>query len=560
MAVYGEDTGGAVIAGRYRIGARLGRGGMGTVWRAEDMLLAREVAVKELHLDAGLTSVEARLLRERTVREARTVAQVAHPNVLVVHDVVEQDGRPWIVMELIDGRSLAEQIGTDGPLSAREAARIGLALLGALRAAHARGVQHRDLKPANVLVESGTGRVVLMDFGIAQVPGATTISQTGAFVGSPEYTAPERMEGRPNGHAADLWSLGVLMCAAVEGRTPFQRDNLAGVLHAVAMAELELPDSVAPLRPLVEGLLQREPASRLGADEAERLLRAYLDTGSMPTGEPESLSGLWPAPGPDGAAASPTDGSAGPQHWPEAGGAAGSSAREADTPVAPVRPGGPAPRAGRGRILFVAALLAAGVLGGGVAAAVLLGTAGGGGTERDGGQEQGGKPSPGEGPGGNGPGKGGSSGRVPEGYRMVDDASGFRGAVPAGFTRSYEPPRVYYYSPGKDIRIGVHIQDAEARGAVAVMRQAHQEGPRNYRGYRDGSVRTTRQHGQPGAVWTFVWDGTAKDGGPRQTYDQSWDEAGKMYDVWVSAPVGRKVKAESHFRTLLRTFARTAPQ
>ncbi|NGO73368.1 serine/threonine-protein kinase, partial [Streptomyces boncukensis] len=281
-----ESTESTGLAGRYRIGERLGRGGMGTVWRAWDELLGRQVAVKELRLDEGPSEQEARKLREHTLREARTVAQLGHPNVLVVHDVVEQDGRPWIVMELVDGQSLADRIGAEGPLEPREAARVGLALLAALRAAHGRGVQHRDVKPANVLLEAETGRVVLTDFGIARVTGLTTISETGGVVGSPEYMAPERLSGQRAGPAADLWSLGVLLCAAVEGETPFHRETLTGVVHAVALEEIRLPGSAAELLPVVRGLLDRDAESRTGPDEAEALLRAYLDTGRMPDAAP----------------------------------------------------------------------------------------------------------------------------------------------------------------------------------------------------------------------------------------------------------------------------------
>lgn len=184
-----------MIAGRYRLEARIGRGGMGVVWRASDQLLGRRVAVKELVLDETLSADEARRQKDRTLREARAVAQLRHPNVIVVHDVVEHGERPYIVMELIEGGSLADRLSRTGPVDAREAARIGIALLGALRVAHAAGVLHRDLKPANVLVEAGSERVVLTDFGIAQVSGATTLTETGSFVGSPEYTAPERMAG-----------------------------------------------------------------------------------------------------------------------------------------------------------------------------------------------------------------------------------------------------------------------------------------------------------------------------------------------------------------------------
>ncbi|CAM5598206.1 Serine/threonine-protein kinase PknD [Streptomyces rimosus subsp. rimosus] len=256
MGSFGGE--GRLIAGRYRLGERLGRGGMGTVWRATDELLARQVAVKVLHVDeepgerGGVTRAggpDAAAQRERAVREARTVARIRHPNVIVVHDVVEQDGRAWIVMELVDGQSLADRLIGGGPLAPREVARIGLALLGALRASHTLGVLHRDIKPANVLLEEGTGRVVLTDFGVAKVSGSTTLTESGGFVGSPEYTAPERMAGRPAGPAADLWSVGVLLCAALSGETPFRRDSLGGVLSAVMDDEIELSEPARPSWP-----------------------------------------------------------------------------------------------------------------------------------------------------------------------------------------------------------------------------------------------------------------------------------------------------------------------
>ncbi|WP_244943592.1 serine/threonine-protein kinase, partial [Streptomyces inhibens] len=280
MGIFGGE--GRLIGGRYRLGIRLGRGGMGTVWRATDELLGRQVAVKELHLDEGTAEPESRVQRERAMREARTVARIKHPHVIVVHDIVEQDGRPWIVMELVEGASLADRLLSGGPVAPREAARIGIALLGALRAAHTRGVLHRDIKPANVLMESGTGRVVLTDFGIAQVPGVTTLTDAGGFVGSPEYTAPERMAGRGTGPEADLWSLGVLLCAALSGESPFHRDSLGGVLHAVVYDEIQLQESARPLRAVVDGLLERDPERRMDVTETERLLRGYLQSGRAP--------------------------------------------------------------------------------------------------------------------------------------------------------------------------------------------------------------------------------------------------------------------------------------
>jgi len=278
-----------VIAGRYRLEARLGRGGMGVVWRATDQLLGRGVAVKELPLDETLSATDARRQRDRTLREARALAQLSHPHIIVVHDVVEDDERPYIVLELIDGPSLADRITDQGPVDAMEAARIGIDLLGALRAAHTAGVLHRDLKPANVLLENGTDRVVLTDFGIARVSGATTLTETGSFVGSPEYTAPERMSGARTGPEGDLWSLGALLCTALSGESPFRRDSLGGVLHAVVVDEIRPPAQAGPILPVVRGLLERDPDRRLDADRAERMLRAFRETGRTPESAPPGL-------------------------------------------------------------------------------------------------------------------------------------------------------------------------------------------------------------------------------------------------------------------------------
>ncbi|WP_326688515.1 protein kinase [Streptomyces sp. NBC_01795] len=615
-----------VIAGRYRIGERLGRGGMGTVWRAHDELLGRHVAVKELHLEDGHSPEETRRLRERTLREARTVAQVGHPNILVLHDVVEQDERPWIVMELVEGRSLAELIAAEGPVTPQEAARIGLALLGALRAAHRVGILHRDIKPANVLLEDGSGRVVLTDFGIARVAGLTTISDTGSLFGSPEYMAPERLAEERTGPACDLWSLGVLLCAAVEGKTPFHRESATSVVHAVALGEIRLPPSADGLRPVILGLLERSPERRMDADDAEALLRAYAEDGVMPQTPPGSAEPKEPADGerqePAGGewrepvGGEPKEPAGGEPKGPvgRAGGAGPSSARKSgaaaagpSVPHPPTAPSVPhaAPSAGdfraddapaeaaslppgtpRGgsRSVLVAALLVAALAGGGVAGGVVLssrdsGAAADAGEKRGGPRQQGGERS---GPGSRKPGPGpeadndeegskkpapsglpegaGDAERTvpgaPAGYRTVEDPLGFRMTVPKGFTRSLEPPRVFYYSPGKRFRIGVHIQDQEAGGALGVMREAHQEAPARYPGYRDAAV-GARAHGRfPGARWEFTWNGAASDGGSRHTYDQSWDEAGKLYDVWVSSPLPETAAGKRYFDKALKTFER----
>lgn len=518
---------GGLLAGRYRLGRRIGRGGMGTVWRATDELLTREVAVKELHVGDADSARDSQAQRERTLREARTVALIKHPNVIVLHDIVEQDGRPWIVMELVEGRSLSDLLVADGPVGAGEAARIGVAMLGALRAAHARGVLHRDIKPPNVLLEAGTGRVVLTDFGIAQVSGATTITETGAFVGSPEYTAPERMSGGRAGPESDLWSLGVLLCTALSGSSPFHRDSLGGILHAVVHDEIRPPAAAGPLLPVVRGLLERDPARRMSTGRAEQLLRAYLETGNTSAG----------------VACTPTE-------------------QAVPLPLLPATALTP----GRGRTALMAALAVATLAGMGAGLAALLTDPGAGRTDgrpphsavTDTTGTTASVPAAPEAPAS-------AAVAAPEGFHAVQDPAGFAFAVPDGYVRSFEPPRVFYYSPGKEFRIGVLIQDPQEGGPIGVMRSAAALAPDRYPGYRDGQVGRTTHRGLKAASWEFSWDGFAESEskapqGDRHTYDISWDEADKMYDVWVSAPLAESAEGKRYFDIALGTFARIRPR
>ncbi|MDQ0811719.1 serine/threonine protein kinase [Streptomyces sp. B3I7] len=573
MGSEGENV--RVIAGRYRLRDRLGRGGMGVVWRATDQLLGRDVAVKELPFDGSLSAEEARARRDRTLREARAVAQLHHPHIIVVHDVVEDDERPYIVMELIDGGSLAERIAADGPLEVREAARIGVDLLGALRRAHEAGVLHRDLKPANVLLESGTDRVVLTDFGIAQVAGATTLTETGSFVGSPEYTAPERMSGARTGPESDLWSLGALLCAALSGESPFRRDSLGEVLHAVVLDEIRPPEGVGPLLPVVRGLLDRDPERRMDAAEAERLLREVYETGRAPRGTGHPARGAR-GRSPLGSYLTRTPTYTPTQrnvpHAPDG------------TPSVPSGPPFAAPgRPGRysrysTRSLMLAAALVAALAGAGVTAAALLvhGDGDGGGepgppgpaasvtaTRPTSATASGATPT--QAPRGtatsasapaNGPTASPAAGhRAPSGYRTVRDPDGFSLAVPDGFTRRPQGERVFYMSSGMRFRIGIKVADPDPGGPLAVMRGAHAEGPSTNPGYRGGRVTRTVHDGHPAALWEFTWNGfdTGAEG-PRHTYDQCWDEGGRMYDVWVSAPVGRAREAKEYFDVAVDTF------
>ncbi|MEU4036016.1 serine/threonine-protein kinase [Streptomyces collinus] len=275
-----DQGAGRLVAGRYRLLAKLGHGGMGTVWRAKDEVVDREVAVKEPRVPDSLPERERANAYERMRREARAAARLDHPSVVDVYDVAVVDGRPWIVMELVRGRSLGDAL-QEGTLDAREAARIGLQVLGALEAAHAAGVLHRDVKPDNVLL-GRYDRVVLTDFGIAQIEGETNLTDTGGFVGSPEYIAPERVLGRRPGPASDLWSLGVVLYTVTEGVSPFRRSNTPATLQSVLHATPAAPAAArGPLAEVVDGLLRKDPAARPDAARVRALLEAAANPPAM---------------------------------------------------------------------------------------------------------------------------------------------------------------------------------------------------------------------------------------------------------------------------------------
>ncbi|BCY07602.1 serine/threonine-protein kinase [Actinoplanes sp. L3-i22] len=264
-----------LLAGRYRLGDELGRGGMGRVWLADDETLEREVAVKQIDLPEELAQGDAAV--RRSMREARAAARLSHPNVVQVYDVLSLDDHTWIVMEYVPSRSLRQVITEDGPLDAYRVARIGLDLLAALQAAHRAGVQHRDVKPANVLL-ADDGRVLLTDFGIAALDDDSLTSRSDVLVGSPLYMAPERARFGTSGPAADMWGLGATLYAAVEGHSPFQRSSTMATLAALATEEPDPPRHAGALTALLDGLLRKDPAERMIAEDAERLLREAVAT------------------------------------------------------------------------------------------------------------------------------------------------------------------------------------------------------------------------------------------------------------------------------------------
>jgi eukaryotic-like serine/threonine-protein kinase len=280
---------GRLVSGRYRLQEPIGRGAMGIVWRGRDELLDREVAVKEVR--AAVTAAESQDAYRRTLREAKAAARLNHPSVVTVFDVVEEDGSPWIVMELVRARSLDRVIAEDGPLQPLQAARVGERLLGALACAHAAGVLHRDVKPGNVLIGTD-GAVVLTDFGVATRPGDPALTQAGMVVGTPGFTAPERARGHSATPASDLWSLGATLYTAVEGRGPFERPGgFAAIMAAVAHEDAPRAPSAGPLGPVIDALLRADPAERPDAAATARLLAAAAAQAESEPAFPAGIGG-----------------------------------------------------------------------------------------------------------------------------------------------------------------------------------------------------------------------------------------------------------------------------
>ncbi|MDX3457929.1 serine/threonine-protein kinase [Streptomyces sp. ME02-8801-2C] len=331
MSEADRGTGHRVVDGRFELEARLGGGGMGTVWRARDLVLHRLVAVKEVRPpDRDLAEYDpegARMLRERVLREARALARIDHPNVVTVHHIVDggEGTYPWIVMELVSGGSLADRLA-GAPMTPSEAARTGRGVLAALIAAHAAGIQHRDVKPANVLLRPD-GRPVLTDFGIAAIREATSLTATGSIIGTPDFMAPERISGHEGGAASDLWSLAMMLYAAVEGHHPLRRGTTLATLAAVLHDDVPPPVRSGALGEVLMSVLVRDPSARLSAEVLDRRL---AEIESAPPGtttwrdEPTSYPLNPPSPS-----------TAPPASWPPAAPAT------PDTPVGAGAPGLP---------------------------------------------------------------------------------------------------------------------------------------------------------------------------------------------------------------------------
>ena len=315
---------GRLVAGRYRLRRRVGAGAMGVVWQAVDERLDRSVALKQLVVPEGSDPVAA---VGRAAREGRIAARLQHPNAVTVHDVVEDDGKPVLVMEYLPARTLADLIAR-GPLPVERVTAIGAQIAGALAAAHAAGIVHRDVKPGNVLLtDDGTAKIT--DFGIARAIGDVTVTKTGLLAGTPAFLSPEVARGGEPGPASDVFALGGTLYAAVEGRPPFgDGDNAIALLHAVAAGHFAPPTQAGPLTDVLMELLRTDPATRPTMAQAAERLRAptvtrppatRLDlhpadltppptgvhpTGPHPTG-PQPAGQAGPAPRPTGGPGDP---------------------------------------------------------------------------------------------------------------------------------------------------------------------------------------------------------------------------------------------------------------
>ncbi|MFD9303825.1 serine/threonine-protein kinase [Streptomyces sp. NPDC060048] len=564
-----QQTGaGAVLAGRYRLVEPIGRGGMGKVWRAHDELLHRTVAVKELTAGLYVAQADRDVMHARTQKEARAAARIQHPAVVTVHDVLEHDDRPWIVMEYIDGPSLADAAKTAGRIEPREAARIGLHVLGALRAAHAVGVLHRDVKPGNVMLAKD-GRVMLADFGIAAIEGDSSITRTGELVGSIDYLAPERVTGGSPDPASDLWSLGATLYTAVEARSPFRRTSPISSLQAVVNEDPPAPTHAGALAPVITALLRKDPAQRPSAAEAEQMLlqamegrepkaaHAYVPTRALGSeelatarNEPSDTAAL---PGEQGPAQGHGNGDGngdgngqGHAQGPEAGRAP--AARSADSAD---------PARGRVRRAAVVALVAALIGGGGVFGVLKYtgdASAEGAGTGSGSGKTTSSPDASPDASPGAGEGKGQKEAVAPAGWRKVVDPAGFTLFVPNGWTRRVDGTQIDYTPDSGQhfIRLAVNPKP-EFENPYAHMLDLEKQVAK-----RSDYVRLTLHpntfRGQvKAALWEFSL--TEKSGviaGPRRAVEQMYfEQDGTEYAVYMSGPAADWETTRSQFDIVL---------
>ncbi|MFI6205655.1 protein kinase [Streptomyces sp. NPDC051041] len=567
---------GLLLAGRYRLGDSIGSGGMGRVWRAHDEVLHRAVAVKELTAALYVSDSDREILLARTRAEARAAARINHSAVVTVHDVLEHDGRPWIVMELVEGRSLADAVMERGRVEPREAARVGLWVLRALRAAHTAGVLHRDVKPGNVLL-GRDGRVLLTDFGIAQIEGDTTITRTGEVVGSVDYLAPERVRGHDPGPASDLWALGATLYTAVEGVSPFRRTSPLGTMQAVVEEEAAEPRHAGPLAPVLDALLRKDPAMRPQAAEAEQMLaeaaegrrpdttRAYpparhadphpaAGPGSGPAATPYRPAAAGPAAAGPAAVGTVTAGpvTAGPM---TVGTMATGPTAVGPTALGP-QPAAPAPRGRRLRTLALVVVVAA-LVGGGTA--VLLQKWD---ESRRTEQSASAPPNP------TTTTDGAPEGNVPDSWERHDDPVGFSLYLPKGWKRQVhgidgDLKQIDYTPDGGEHFVRIAVDTSPDFNDPHAHQLDLEQQLQRLADYRRVRLERNVYRDRDGAVWEYTWTALAKDTrfpGPRRAMEETYmSRDGVEYVIYISSPAEDWATTSRQFTTVLQGWREKTP-
>ncbi|MFF8591328.1 protein kinase [Streptomyces sp. NPDC015220] len=590
---------GQLLAGRYRLAESIGSGGMGRVWRAHDEVLHRSVAIKELTAALYVSESDQAVLLARTRAEARAAARINHSAVVTVHDVLEHDGRPWIVMELVEGQSLADAVKERGRVEPAEAARIGLWVLRALRAAHTAGVLHRDVKPGNVLLGQD-GRVLLTDFGIAQIEGDTTITRTGEVVGSVDYLAPERVRGHDPGPASDLWALGATLYTAVEGLSPFRRTSPLTTMQAVVDEEPRETRHAGPLGPVITALLRKDPAHRPEVLAAEQMLAEAAEgrrprdaqeyvptrtvghqreagTGTTGAGTGATASGdaatAQPVPAPSGTAGQGFSGPYGAMGVPGPLGAPGQQPSNARTAVGPghatavgpayAAPGTVAPT--RRRRLRNAALVVvlAALIGGGTAVVLQKwderrGQASGTSASTPPSTPVQAEPSPTT----TKAKKSGSTGDLPAGWTRKKDPNGFSIAVPGeNWQRVQSDPALHQvdYTPdGGEHFIRIAVDDSPDFPTAHDHQLDLEQQLHRLVDYQRVTLRNNTFRDRPGSLWEYTWTALAKDTpypGPRHAVEEIYfSRSGVEYAIYMSGPEADWSSTERQFKTVLQSW------
>ncbi len=512
-----------LLADRYRLDAVLGSGGMGQVWRGRDETLGRDVAVKEVRLPRELTDEQRDALCQRMLREARMTARLSHPGVITVYDVVSEDDRPFIVMEMLPVPNLAEEIAESGPLPPHRVAAIGVELLAALHAAHADGIIHRDVKPSNVMLADG--RVVLSDFGVAISESDPRMTTTGMIVGSPTYMSPERLRGTPSGPEADLWSLGATLYAAVEGRPPFHADTTMGTVSAVLTDELPPPSVEGPLHDVLVGLLDKDPARRLTtAGVAPLLRRAAEDSGpaTAPGADTRTPAHPWAAPAESDTTLLRAGAGTAPKEW-------------AQPESAPLESAPPRRRSGLRPLLLGLAGLAV------LAALLVVGwqlSDDEGGSTATPTQESPSATDGTDGTDGTEPTPDGSESTdesdLPAGYRLRDDPLGFQVAVPRGWERRLDgPTRVDFVSPDGTTFLRVDQQEVAGPSAEQAWLDQEPSVAASLSGYERIRIDPVDYRSWDTADWEFTWEG---DNGTIHVLNRGIATDTRGFALYVSAP------------------------